>query len=72
MVSVLQSIPNGTVAVNAIEVLMLTWAGSKETAQLLIGTGCLKRVYELVLSFAEGSTSASVSRTYAGIHLHTS
>ena len=63
----LQSIPNGTVAVNAIEMLMLTWAGNKETTQLLIGTGCLKKIYDLSLSIAEGSTSDSVSRACAGI-----
>ena len=50
-----QSIPNGVLAINAIEILMLTWAGIRETSQLLIGTGCLK----LALNIAEELTSVS-------------
>ena len=66
------SIPEGVHAVNAIEMLMLTWAGIKETSQLLIGTGYLKNISsEMMLNIAEdlGSVSVEFVLEYSYIYL---
>ena len=67
------SIPEGVHAVNAIEMLMLTWAGIKETSQLLIGTGYLKNISsEMMLNIAEdlGSVSVEFVLEYSYIYLN--
>ena len=60
------SIPNGVHAVNAIETVILTWAGTEEISQLLIGTGCLKSITDCcieALNIAEELTSVSSVHT---------